>query len=187
MIQAFKKNPALYIGLLIPLLMVIVLAGLPLLTSYLVPAPKFNIIYSIRNYQNEGKLTVVNGKLQLEFYNQSNNPVEAPDVYLIDVQSKKITLLNSAFKNKKEHLIPAHEMRTIVFNDLSLKQLDKSKKAPDGYQITTESNDSLFLFSLFFGGNKRDTMSISKSGRIEKFQLPLENYWGARFEGWVIP
>lgn len=187
MFAAIKKNPALSIGLIIPLLMLILLGGFPFVATLFVSGPEYNIIYSVRNYQTDGKLGVVDGKLQLQVYNRNNTPIDVPAIYLLDVKTGISTLLNSPFTHKEESTVPAHETRTIVFNEVPLKQLDKSFTAPDGYKVMTEGDNTLFLFPLFFGGHNSNTMSISKLGRVEKFQLSVETYRGAKFEGWVIP
>jgi len=188
MINALKKNPPLYIGLVLPVLMLLFFAGVPFVSSFVVEAPKYNFIYSTTSYQVEGKLRVVDGKLELEAYNQNNYPNKLPSFYFVDVHSKKNTKLNFVLTNEESFLIPPYEHRTFIVEGISLKNLDTSTMSPDGYQFTSDNNQNFdLLFPFFFGGNRSNSLSISKFGRIERFQTPRETYWNAKFEGWVIP
>lgn len=184
MMNALKKNPALYIGLALPLLMLLFFAGVPFISSLVVEPPQYNFIYSVKSYQTEGTVRFVDGKLELDAYNRDSDPHEPPSVYLIDVHSKKYKKLDV---NEEGTLIPPHQHRTFVLKGVLLKNLDTSTVSPDGYQYVLNNNDNIDLFSPFFRGSKMDSLFISKSGRIEKFQIPTDVYWNMKFEGWVIP
>jgi hypothetical protein len=187
MIKLIKKNPALYIGLALPLLMVLLFAGIPFIASFMVQPPKYNFIYSVNSYQMDVKFSVIDGRLELNVYNRSNYPNDPPSVYLIDVHSKENTQLSFVSNNEKNLLVPPHEYRTFIVEGISLKDLDTSMISPDGYQFISDNGDNFSLFPLFFGGNRRNLLSISKLGRIERFQNTLGGYWASKFEGWVIP
>lgn len=187
--NSFKKNPALYIGLALPLLMIVVLAGIPFIYSFVVPAPQYNFIYSINNnYPPNEKLKVVNGKLVLQAHNDWDQSKEPRGmIYLIDVHSKKSTKLNYLPLFKAENiLIPPHESREYVIEGVSLKALDPSNISPDGYQVITGNNDNFFSLMFFFGDSRRNYLSLKKSGRIDNIPVPAQSYNG-KFEGWVIP
>lgn len=187
MINALKKNPALYIGLALPLLMLLLFAGYPFISSLVVEAPKYNFIYSTNSFQRNLKFSVNEGKLELEVYNQGNYPIEPPFVYLVDVHSKKNTKVNFVLTNEENLQIPPLQHRKFIVEGVSLKDLDTSYVSPDGYQFVSNYNDNVSLLPLFFGGGTRNLISISKFGRIEKFQTPIEGYWGSQFVGWIIP
>lgn len=186
--NAFKKNPALFIGLALPLVMLLLFAGIPFIYSFVVPAPQYNFIYSINNYEQNNKLKVVDGKLVLQAYNTWNGPREPQQaLYLVDVHSKKSTKLNFLLFAKEEHiLIPPHESREYIIEGVSLKALDPSNISPDGYQVITGNNDNFFSLMFFFGDNRRNYLSLKKSGRIDNFPVPSQGY-GGKFEGWIIP
>lgn len=185
--NAFTKNPALFIGLALPLMMILVFAGIPFIRSFMVPAPQYNFIYSINNYEPNGKLKVVDGKLVLQVYNSWNEPREPQQtIYLVDVHSKKTTKLNLFLSKEEIVLIPPREKREFIIEGVSLKELNTSNISPDGYQVITGNNDNFFSLIFFFGDNRRNSLSLKKSGRIDNFQIPTQGY-GGKFEGWIIP
>lgn len=184
--NAFRKNPALFIGLAIPLLMILIFGGIPFISSFVVPPPEYNFIYSLNNYGPEGKLKVVDGKLVLQVYNSVSPPREPQQtLYLVDVHSKKSTKLDF-LSPWQDNLVPPGQTRDFVLQGISLKALDTSNISPDGYQIVTGNNDSFFSLVFFFGDNRRNAISLKKSGRVDNFSIPPLGY-GGKFEGWVIP
>lgn len=183
----FKKNPALFIGLVLPLLMILAFAGIPFIASFVVLAPKYNFIYSLYNYGSNGKLRVVDGQLVLRVYNPSTIPQEVrQQLYWVDVHSKKSTNLNFNLPKEENSLIPPHQSREFIIEGISLQDLDASNISPDGYQIRTGNNDNFSSLIFFFGG-RRNYLSLSKSGRIVSFPTPAQGYGGVKFEGWIIP
>lgn len=185
--RLFIKNPALFIGLALPVAMILIFAGIPFIRSFMVPDPQFNFIYSINNYEPNGKLKVVDGKLVLQVYNSWNEPREPQQtIYQVDVRSKKNTKLNFLPSKDEVTLIPPHEKREFILEGVSLKALDKSNISPDGYEILTGNNDNIFSLIFFFGDNRRNYLSIKKSGRIDNFPISNQGYSG-KFEGWIIP
>ncbi len=187
MINAFKKNPALYIGLGLPILMMLIFTGVPFISSYIISAPKYNFIYSIRGYRSNETLRVVSDKLTVDIYNEFDKARPAPplDLYLVDVQSKKVTKLKYAESAQEKLMIPSRETRSFGVEGITLKSLDTSLESPDGFKVVTDTND--FSFPFFFGGNRRNYLTLSKSGRVDRIPTPKEGYWSVSFEGWVIP
>lgn len=186
--NAFKKNPALFIGLAIPLVMMLIFGGMPVIYSFLVAPPEYNFIYSLNNYGPDGKLKVVDGKLILQVYNSWREPREIQQtIYLVDVHSKKSTKLEflSSWQGNLR-TIPPGETREFILEGVSLKALDTSNISPDGYQIMTDNNDNFFSLVFFFGDNRRNYLSLKKSGRVDTFITPTPGY-GGKFEGWVLP
>ncbi|MBL0942647.1 MAG: hypothetical protein IBJ00_08000, partial [Alphaproteobacteria bacterium] len=107
MVNLFKKNPPLFIGLALPLLMLLIFVGIPFISSYLVPAPQYNFIYSLYNTGSEGTLRVVDGKLILNIYNSQDQPLKPrQQFYLVDIVSKKSTKLNFFPSTSKDIIIP---------------------------------------------------------------------------------
>lgn len=185
--NALKKNPALFIGLTLPLVMILIFAGIPFISSFMVPPPTYNFIYSFNNYEPNGKLKVVGGKLILQVHNSWQQPREIQQtIYLVDVHSKKSTKLNLLLSKDQLSLIPPLETREFIVEGVSLKALDPSNIAPDGYQVITSNNDNFFSLLFFFGESRRHYVSIKKSGRTESFSSPAFGY-GGKFEGWIIP
>lgn len=187
MINALKKNPALYIGLGLPILMMLIFTGIPFIASFLVAPPKYNFIYSSRSYRSHETLRVDSGKLTVDIYNEFDKPWPAPnlDLYLVDVHAKRVTKLKYGVSNPEALMIPPHETRSFIVDGITLKSLDVSVEAPDGYKVTSNYND--FSFPFFFGGNRRDYLTLSKSGRVDRIPTRDEGAWSVSFEGWVIP
>lgn len=185
--NALKKNPALFIGLALPVLMILIFAGIPFISSFMVPPPKYNFIYSFNNYGSDGKLKVVDGKLILQVHNSWRESRQIQQIlYLIDVGSKKSIKLNLLPSKDELSLIPPLETREFIVEGVSLKALDPSNISPDGYEVRTTYNDNFFSLLFFFGDNRQNRLSIKKSGRTESFSNPAYGY-GGKFEGWVIP
>ncbi|MBA3813641.1 MAG: hypothetical protein H0X26_04000 [Alphaproteobacteria bacterium] len=185
--NAFKKNPALFMGLILPLLMILLFSGVPFFASFMVASPEYNFIYSVNNYNPEGKLRVDNGKLVVQVSNFWSQPKEAPEIYLVDVHSNKTTKLNFSLLSGEDSRIPVNKTRDLIIEGVTLKGLDTSNIAPDGYQIRTGANDNFFSLLFFFGGDRRNSISLSKSGRSVKIPTATQGYNSIRFEGWIIP
>lgn len=179
--NAFKKNPALFIGLALPILMMLIFAGIPFVSSFIVSPPRYNFIYS-SNYSDE-KLRVVDGKLILQAYNSWTSPREVQPLYLVDVQSKKSKKLGFVLAPGEDLLIPAQQNREFIVEGISLKALDPSNQSPDGYQLTVNKDDNFFTLLFFFGGDRENYISLSKNGRIDTFRTLVPG----RFQGWIIP
>jgi hypothetical protein len=185
--NTFKKNPALFIGLALPLLMILIFSGIPFIASFVVEPPQYNFIYSYNNYNDiNGKLKVIDGQLILQAHNTWQEPREAQQtLYLVHVDSKKSTKLNLRLEKGETSLIPPRETRNFIVEGVSLKELDTSNLSPDGYKITSET-ETIFALLFFFGNNTRQSLSIKKSGRTVNIPLP-ESRYGGKFEGWIIP
>lgn len=187
MINAFKKNPALFIGLMLPLLMILLFAGIPFISSLTVSAPEYNFIYTINNYNPDGKLRVEDGKLIFRVHNTWTQAREAPEIFYADVHSKKITRLNFHLAQGEDSLIPPNKSRDFIIEGISLKKLDTSTIAPDGYRIITAPHDNFFSLLFFFGNDRRNSLSLSKSSRRVEIPTANQGYYSPRFEGWIIP
>jgi len=164
--------------------MMLLFAGIPFIASFTVNPPQYNFVYSSKDYQINEKLGVKDGKLVLSFYNKSSASLEAPSLYLFDVHSKGVTKLNYDLSKGETLFVKPHQSRSFRVEGISLKALDRSKIAPDGYQLMKGENN--YVLGALFGGSGRDFVSISKLGRVEKFPSPPEEYWSLEFEGWII-
>lgn len=175
--EMIKKNITLIIGISIPILMILFVAGSIYLPGLFVK-PHFNFLYVSGNdsyyyYSNGYQYSVQNGKLvknelkQPE--NQSYNPPRVESrLYIYDV-----------VKN---------EAREISFTDAQNLNLDSNTKSPDNFEVVYGSHgDGLFPF--FWGGGTDYNAKYLKGHNVsKKLNLQLNggsHYNNFRFIGWI--
>ncbi|MDD5585188.1 MAG: hypothetical protein PHV55_09070 [Candidatus Omnitrophica bacterium] len=168
-----KENLPLLIGLLIPLLMIIFVM-VSVYVPTLLTQPKCNFVYaSGGDYYILGSYAVQSGKLiknEVKYPDKypERTPIE-PKLYICDVVS--------------------NTTREISFEEAQRLNLSSAQKSPDGFEISSGSED-YSIFSLFFqrGGYYGDKY-IRGHGIAKRLNLHKEDgYWyhNYRFIGWVI-
>lgn len=172
-----KKNITLVIGISIPILMILFVAGSIYLPGLFIK-PHFNFLYasgddSYYYYKNGYQYSVQNDKLikneikQLE--NQNYNPPRVESkLYLYDV-----------VKN---------ESKEISFADAQNLTLNSSTKSPDDFEVVYGSRGDGF-FPFFLGGETDYNARYLKGHNVNKklnLQLNGGSYYNNfRFIGWI--
>ncbi len=195
--EKLKQNIALVVGLSIPLLMMLIIAGVIYLPRWMnsTPPPRYDFLYAVGDgvqyfapqnyyapayppYPTKGvwpKYTyrVLDGKL----VRQTTGPV--PKEYGTmpegDV-SPKFYVYHVGTKKSSE----------ITFDDAALYTLDSGVKSPDGFDIVRGQGSGDGFPFFFGGGNNYNKQYIHKGQYAEELSLNLpENYYGDFFIAWI--
>ncbi|MBI2609597.1 hypothetical protein HYW53_00275 [Candidatus Giovannonibacteria bacterium] len=163
-----KKNITLIIGLTIPLVMILVVAGSIYLPSLFV-SPKYDFIYiSSASYSSRYTYAVENEKLI-----RTERPAE------------ERSMSRTIFDEKIYYYgIEENKSREISFDEASRLNLVSSYKSPDGFEISYgSSGDGIFPF---FPRSSRDRY-LKGNGVAKKLNMEAGNIYAYDFQfiGWV--
>lgn len=174
--EIIKKNITFILGMSIPVLMILIVAGSIYLPSLFVKAPAVNFLYSIGddNYYCDGiqQYTVQNNKLL-------RNIVKQPDtggVALVCVDPK--IFIQDVVKN---------ESKQISFEEAQKLNLDSNIISSDGFEVVYGNRGDNY-FPFFFYSNPDYSTRYLKGHNISKklnIQLNESYYYGFHFLGWI--
>ena len=170
------KNWPLWLGLAIPVVMILFVAASIYLPRLWAEPPQYDFIYMTGDhyvYQDSNIYYVVqDGKLIMEDRSQPLQPGEVRP-------SKPIVSNNKLFI----YDVSKDEAREVLFAQVKELQLDSNVQAPDGFTITQGSSGGLFPF----GGGNGYNRYLKKGSYTRKLDLPTTNYnyYDFRFLGWI--
>ena len=175
--QTIKKNITLVIGISIPFLMILLVAGSIYLPGLFIK-PQTNFVYlsgddSYYYYNNGYQYSVQNDKLIKNDIKQPENqnttpPRVEPKFYLYDV-----------IKN---------ESKEITFAEAQNLNLDSSIYSVDGFEVVNGSSDNGSFPFFSGGGTNYGTKYLKGHGVSKKLNLRLNGaayYYNFRFIGWI--
>ena len=173
-----KKNISLVIGIAIPLLMILFVAGSIYVPTLFVKPASVNFLYetgdeypyaAARYVVEKGKLTKDESSA---VQNQNSNyPSVKPQI------STKLFV----------HDVAKNESREVSFEEAQALSLNTNVLSPDGFEIVNGSNGG-GVFPFFYSGNDYNSRYLSGHGVSKKLNLRLNNgnYYGSfRFLGWI--
>lgn len=169
-----KENLPLVIGLLIPLLM-IVFVMISVYVPALLTQPKYNFVYGAGgDYYVLESYAVQNGTLikkEVKYPPKHiEPPVIEPKLYVYDVVNNTV--------------------KEISFDEAQKLNLSSARMSPDGFEISSGSED-YSIFSLFFSrGDYYGAKYIRGHGISKRLNMFREDrswsYINFRFIGWVV-
>jgi len=172
--EIIKKNITLVLGISIPILMILFVAGSIYLPGLFIK-PHFNFLYVSGDdyYYNQQQYSVQNGKLvkseikQPE--NQNYNPPRGESkLYVYDVAK--------------------NESKEISFLETQNLNLDSSVKSPDDFEVVYGSRGDGFFPFFFWSERDYNTRYLSGHNVSKKLNLQLNGssyYNNFRFIGWI--
>ncbi|MDD4319810.1 MAG: hypothetical protein PHW10_05825 [Candidatus Peribacteraceae bacterium] len=172
----WKKNFPLILGLVLPVVMVLFIAG-----SILVPRffanPAYGFLFTWGQNSVRNTYDVQGGRLILV-------PVSNASVRREAAEEMPRLFRYDPLKDESEE---------ISFADAQRLTLSKFAASPDGYVIRTGNyyNDGIFS-GLFYGGGYRDYNAIALEGhgavkRITVSRPDSVSIYNFRFVGWILP
>ncbi len=185
------KSLPLYIGLGIPVLMVLIIAGIAFIPGWFAPKPQYSFVY-LAGGEGGGyssyspQYQVRDGKIVM--FPPTATP--SPNMPVINQPPLKLYLYD-VIKN---------EAREITLGEAQLLTIDDRNEAPDGYQYTYSYGGGGGMMELMYDGVSRFNGEARKyylSGHNTKFEIKLivpaatssYSYYGygnsPRFLGWV--
>ena len=167
-----KENITLIIGLSIPVVMVLFIAGAIYLPSVFinVDPPKYSFMYMINNGTDGYHYIVKKNLLTREEINRKNNyynPNQRPVKFFI-------------------HNIKTHHNKELSFEEASTISLNTNFESLDGFKI--EQGRRSYGFFPFYSRSNYYTRYITKEGYAEKLKLHTTDrnyYYNFRFLGWL--
>lgn len=163
-----KKNLALIIALVLPILMLIFVIGLIYLPRTILH-PHYNFLYATGvDYYWPSQYIVKNNQLIKQSPPQPNQVHSNEELYLYDVRTDEITQINYA---------TAEQFR-----------LDPNPVAPDGFRIAHGAGDSSFFSLFFFSSPSYNTRFLQNGDYSKRLKLKLvgQFYNNFHFIGWVL-
>ena len=171
-----QRDPALWVALGIPVLMIVLIAAGILLPRFFVKPPQYSFLYLVLDnkisYPTIAYDYAVNNDGKLERFSgdgppgQSVRVVDAGTFYQYDINT--------------------HASKKISFEDAQKLKLDGSPVSADGYNVETGNSDGGFPFG---GGNNADQYLVkgAYSERLNISPMFGNTYYNFSFLGWVIP
>lgn len=158
-----KEKLPLFVGIGLPLLLILYVAVIAYLPSLFVK-PKYNFIYA-EGYYNDYNINVLNGKISIEpRYDYGNKTYRSaqPTLFLYDVTNDKST--------------------QISLDQAYSYNLDPSSKSLDGFTVGRHESDASY-FPFFFGRYDRGTYLMGKG--LNR-RITERDYYNFKFVGWII-
>jgi hypothetical protein len=175
--EFIKKNITLIVGISIPILMILFVAGIIYLPGLFIQ-PKFNFLYVSGDsyYYPKYQYSVQNGKLVRSEIQRPENQIYIPPrevkLYIYDVAK--------------------NESKEISFEEAQKLNLDPSPISPDGFEIVYGSHSEGSFFFPFFFWSERDYSTLYLKGHNVSKKLNPQlsgsyyNYYdNFRFIGWI--
>ncbi len=171
--EFIKKNITLVIGISIPILMILFVAGSIYLPGLFIQ-PKYNFVYVSSDdsyYYSQYQYSVQNGKI---VRNETQRPEGQTYQPQIDV---KLYVYDVAKNESKE----------ISFEEAQNLTLDSKNISPDGFEITYGSSGEGFFLFFFYSRTDYNTRYLKGHNVSKKLNLQLSGsyYNDFRFIGWI--
>ena len=184
--QFLKENVTLVIGVSLPIFLVAVFWLATWIPKMTVPAPQFDLIFSVDNYDYNStvngtvKFDVIEGKLRAIFHvDDGQRASNIPRLYYFDISSGSS---HELVLNIPENVQDGDRLSVPEVENYTLS---KETLAPDGYIFDANYKGGGGLF--FFEAGYRYRGTIKKDGRALKIPVQGNRYPGnLRFLGWVL-
>lgn len=168
-----EKNIPLILGLSIPILMILFVAGSIYLPGLFVQPvqPKFNFLYAIGNDYYYGRhYSVQNSRL-------IKNEVEYPEYYKGNRTEPRLYI----------HDVVKNESKEISFEEAQNLTLNSNFQSPDGFEIDCERRAQVIFFIFIDSSRDCSTRFIKGHNASKKLNLQLSgNYYRFQLLGWII-
>lgn len=172
------KNVVLWVALAIPVLMVLFVAGSIYLPQRGVEAPKYDFIYTLRNYSDGYEYSVgASGKLVRDKLPDENVAKPIP----VGVASAPTRFFRYDVKTNTS--------RELKFEEVAALKLDNTSTAPDGYELRRGGQSGGVFPFIFSEGNYDDQFLVkgNHSLKLELKKITDPYYSPFQFMGWVLP
>lgn len=165
-----KENTSLIIGLAIPILMILFVAGSIYLPGLFVN-PQYDFLYSVGDaYYSGQQYNVIDGKLQSPLPLPSGLPTHLPR------QEPKFYM----------HDVKSNQSREVTLQQAQAFFLDTKPQSPDGFEAVYGSRgDGIFPF-FFWTGTDYNSRYLKGRNVSKKLNLQFPgSYYNFRFLGWI--
>ncbi len=190
--QFIKENLVLFIGLTLPVFLIIIFFLATVLPKSLTDPPQYPSLYTYTSYQRTADninidYVVKEGQLKahIKKVDPKNTGANKQKLMLYDPRHdnlREIAIDLSKFKN-------AADGDEVVIDELKDAKIDSSIKAPDGYYFESNRYRNGGPMMWFFGGFRHDyELRLKKNSVSYKIpQSDAQNYYSQfHFIGWII-
>lgn len=165
-----EKNIPLILGLSIPILMILFVAGSIYLAGLFVQ-PKFNFLYATGNDYYYGRYYSVQDSRLIK------NEVEYPGYYKGNRTEPRLFI----------HDVVKNQSKEISFEEAQNLTLNSNSQSPDGFEIDCGRRPQSIFFIIIDSSHDCSTRFIKGHNASKKLNLQLSgNYYSFQFLGWII-
>jgi hypothetical protein len=170
-----KRNIPVILGILIPIAMVLFVAGSIYLPRLFAEKPTYDFVYvTDPDYWGDVRFSVVNGRL-------TKKPVLPADPKYPTPPSQDPRIFI--------HRVGANKSEEVTFEEAAKLNLDSKLESPDGFTVTQGSGGGDFFPFFFDGGNDYYGRYIQGHGYRERLNLlpsrGYDYYGNFQFMGWI--
>jgi hypothetical protein len=190
-----KENPALAVGIGLPLIVIIVFSLTIFAPKILILKPRYNLVFLLTStfgvsagQDEEFRYQVENHRLKIYHRALDKKTCCAP--------LPKLYMYNAITEHTEPIALPPTSLpandtdwhEVVLPDDLVSLQFDSSQIAPDGYEFhTTKVNYTGGMWPFFDGHTETDAAGIYKHGHYVDLHIPQDNHVpDSSFVGWVI-
>jgi len=195
--KALRDNPALAIGIALPLAVVLLFVAASTVPKLFVAPPQHDFLLRVNGPPRTVRPVVVEvdvagGRLRARVFNIESERLgdlyvprqPTPRLFLWDHERQALREIEIAIPDDAESLPDGTE---ISLGELDGRRISTSLTAPDGYEYRTRDSFDAGWFGALFGGPGRRVV-VAKNGVRIATPVPEEQmaYWNTEFVGWLV-
>lgn len=191
MLKYMRQNPMIAAGILLPLVIVVFFVFATAIPKFLVEPPAHDFLFTVPENRGskpaiELRFDVVDNRLRVRLFKTNLAYRSVARLYLFDHETLDVREITIDVPNDPETFEEADEIDVAEF---AKRPISTERKAPDGYEIRQPRYRNGNLMTALFGGNRRNRLSIHKSGAVIDVPDPANNayyyYYNVNFIGWL--
>lgn len=192
--KLIRDNFVLFIGISLPILLVLVFWLSVTLPKFWVAPPQYDLLFATYDYhyntnpKTYAEIEISNGRIKIWGNTPSKQSLKTGTN-----QVSRLFIYESKKQVTREIPIPLYDTNTnsekfpISISEIENMKLSTSQQSPDGYAINQGRYYNDGLGGLFFSSYDTNYgLTLSKDGNIIKVTVPSNSYYNIKFLGWVI-
>ncbi|MDP2598581.1 MAG: hypothetical protein Q8P49_01995 [Candidatus Liptonbacteria bacterium] len=195
--ENIKKNFSLYIGLAIPVAMILVVAIVVYAPRvlYTVPSPQYDFLYAVGDnvvFTAYGRdvypYPAYKGVWPKYVYTVENGKLKRTEAEIPPSQEGVVILLEDIQPKFYIHDTATNKSTQVSFEDAQALTLDTGVRSPDGFEVARGTGGGEVFPFFSGGGSNYNKRYIRKDYYAEELNLNLPSeYYAEFFLAWVIP
>jgi hypothetical protein len=190
MLKYIRQNPMIAAGILLPFVIVLFFLLATAIPRWMVEPPAYDFLFTVPDNRGsrpeiEMRFDVVDNRLRVRLFKTKVNYRNVPSLYLFEHETLDVREISIDIPNDPETF---EDGDNIDLADFSNRQITAARKAPDGYEIRQPRYRNDNLMTVLFGSNRRNRLSIHKSGAVIDVRHPENDayyYYNVNFLGWL--
>jgi len=191
MLKYMRQNPMIAAGILLPLVIVVFFVLATAIPKWMVEPPGHDFVFTVPDNRGskpaiELRFDVVDDRLRARLFKTDLTYRSVQSLYLFDHETLDVREITIDIPGDPETFEDGDE---IDLADVANRPISTARKAPDGYEIRQPRYRNDNLMTVLFGSNRRNRLSIHKSGAVIDIPHPGNNayyyYYNVNFLGWL--